>query len=157
LADEQQTDLIALTTEIATAYGGANSISATDLPGLLKSIHDALKGAASGSEAKPVEEPKAPAVPIRRSITRDYLICLEDGRRFKSLKRHLRTKWNLSPEAYRAKWGLPNDYPMVAANYSAARSALAMSIGLGQGGRKKGAAKLARPAVGKPTRPKVKA
>ena len=79
--------------------------------------------------------PKEPAVPVKRSITPDFLICLEDGRKFKSLKRHLRTKYNLSPEDYRAKWGLPKDYPMVAPNYARARSDLAKQMGLGQGGR----------------------
>ena len=79
--------------------------------------------------------PKEPAVPVRRSITADYLVCLEDGRKFKSLKRHLRTKYNLSPEDYRAKWGLAKDYPMVAPNYAKARSDLAKQMGLGQGGR----------------------
>ncbi|HEY4587068.1 MAG TPA: MucR family transcriptional regulator, partial [Brevundimonas sp.] len=86
---------------------------------------------------EPVEAaPKEPAVPIRRSITPDHLVCLEDGRKFKSLKRHLRTKYNMSPEEYRAKWGLPKDYPMVAPNYAKARSELAKQMGLGQGGRK---------------------
>src|SRR6266404_5626057 len=94
----------------------------------------ALAGISSGGEALEAA-PKEPAVPIRRSITPDFLICLEDGRKFKSLKRHLRTKYNMSPEEYRAKWGLPKDYPMVAPNYAASRSALAKAMGLGQGGR----------------------
>jgi predicted transcriptional regulator len=93
-----------------------------------------LAGVSTGAETVEAA-PKEPAVPVRRSITPDYLICLEDGRKFKSLKRHLRTKYNLSPEEYRAKWGLPKDYPMVAPNYAKARSDLAKQMGLGQGGR----------------------
>jgi predicted transcriptional regulator len=96
-------------------------------------VHRALTGV---SVVAPEPEPrKEPAVPVRRSITPDYLVCLEDGKTFKSLKRHLRTKYDLSPEDYRAKWGLPKDYPMVAPNYAAARSALAKNMGLGKGGR----------------------
>src|SRR5205085_6097804 len=84
--------------------------------------------------------PATPAVPVKKSITPDYLICLEDGRKFKSLKRHLRTKYDMSPDQYRSKWNLPKDYPMVAPNYAAARSTLAKQMGLGQGGRKAAAA-----------------
>jgi predicted transcriptional regulator len=93
-----------------------------------------------------------PAVSVRKSISPDFLICLEDGRKFKSLKRHLRTKYDMSPEAYRAKWNLPNDYPMVAPNYAASRSALAKSMGLGQGGRQppKAAVAAKAPTVRKP-------
>ena len=99
-----------------------------------ESVHRALASVSTGAE--PVEAaPKEPAVPVRRSITPDYLVCLEDGRKFKSLKRHLRTKYNMSPEDYRAKWGLAKDYPMVAPNYAKARSELAKQMGLGQGGR----------------------
>jgi predicted transcriptional regulator len=117
-----------------SAYVGNNSVSATDLPSLIQSIHRALAGVSTGAETVEVA-PKEPAVPLKRSITPDYLICLEDGRKFKSLKRHLRTKYNLSPEDYRSKWGLPKDYPMVAPNYAKARSDLAKQMGLGQGGR----------------------
>ena len=105
-----------------------------DLPALIQSVHRALSGISSGGETVEAA-PKEPAVPVRRSITPDFLICLEDGRKFKSLKRHLRTKYNLSPEEYRAKWGLAKDYPMVAPNYAKARSDLAKQMGLGQGGR----------------------
>ena len=126
--------LIELTADIASAYVSNNAVSAADLPSLIKNIHGALSG--MGVEPEPVEAaPKEPAVPVRRSITPDYLICLEDGRKFKSLKRHLRTKYNMSPEEYRAKWNLPKDYPMVAPNYARARSELAKQMGLGQGGR----------------------
>ena len=106
-----------------------------DLPGFAVPVHRALAGVSAGAETVEAA-PKEPAVPIRRSITPDYLVCLEDGRKFKSLKRHLRTKYDMSPDQYRAKWGLPKDYPMVAPNYAQARSNLAKQMGLGQGGRK---------------------
>ena len=131
---EEKSDVIEMTADIVSAYVGNNSVAATDLPGLIQSIHRALAGVSTGAEAVETA-PKEPAVPVRRSITPDFLICLEDGRKFKSLKRHLRTKYNLSPEEYRAKWGLPKDYPMVAPNYAKARSDLAKQMGLGQGGR----------------------
>lgn len=132
---EDKPELLEMTADIVSAYVGNNTVSAETLPSLIASIHAALSGVSSGPvEAKP--EPKEPAVPIRKSIAPDFLICLEDGRKFKSLKRHLRTKYDMSPEEYRAKWGLPKDYPMVAPNYAKARSELAKSMGLGQGGRK---------------------
>ncbi len=132
---DEQPELIEMTTEIVAAYVSTNSVPAADLTVLIQNVYKALSGAASGSTAVEVA-PKDPAVPIKKSITPDFLICLEDGRRFKSLKRHLRTKYDLSPEAYRAKWGLAKDYPMVAPNYARARSDLARQMGLGQGGRK---------------------
>ncbi len=131
---DEKVDLIEMTAEIVASYVENNTISTTDLPALIQSVHRALNSVSSGSEAVEAA-PKEPAVPIRRSITPDYLICLEDGRKFKSLKRHLRTKYNMSPEDYRAKWGLAKDYPMVAPNYAKARSDLAKQMGLGQGGR----------------------
>ncbi|WP_312599521.1 MucR family transcriptional regulator [Brevundimonas sp.] len=132
---EDKPELLEMTADIVSAYVGNNTVSAETLPSLIASIHAALSGVSNGSvEAEP--EPKEPAVPIRKSIAPDFLICLEDGRKFKSLKRHLRTKYDMSPEEYRAKWGLPKDYPMVAPNYAKARSELAKSMGLGQGGRK---------------------
>jgi predicted transcriptional regulator len=121
------------TTEIVAAFVSKNQTATADLPALIQAVHRALTGI---SVATPEPEPrKEPAVPIRRSITPDHLVCLEDGKTFKSLKRHLRTKYDMSPEDYRAKWGLPKDYPMVAPNYAAARSALAKNMGLGKGGR----------------------
>jgi len=139
--------LIELTADIASAYVSNNSVSAADLPGLIKNIHIALSG--TSAEPEPVVEVKTPAVSIKKSITDDFLICLEDGRKFKSLKRHLRAKYNLSPEEYRTKWSLPKDYPMVAPAYANARSALAKQMGLGQGGRKAAAkpAKAVKPAA----------
>ena len=132
---DDQSELIQMTTEVVASYVSSNSIPASDLPVLIQSVYKALSGASA--DPVPVEAPpKDPAVPVKKSITPDYLICLEDGRRFKSLKRHLRSKYDLSPEAYRAKWGLPKDYPMVAPNYARARSELAKQMGLGQGGRK---------------------
>ena len=131
---EDKVELIEMTTDIVSAYVGNNVVTAADLPVLIQSIHRAL--ATINQAPEQVEQtPKDPAVPVKKSITPDFLICLEDGRKFKSLKRHLRTKYNLSPEDYRAKWGLPKDYPMVAPNYARARSDLAKQMGLGQGGR----------------------
>ena len=131
---EERAEIIEMTADIVSAYVGANSLGAADLPGLIQAVHRALAGVSATAE--PVEAtPKEPAVPLKRSITPEFLICLEDGRKFKSLKRHLRTKYNMSPEDYRAKWSLPKDYPMVAPNYAKARSELAKQMGLGQGGR----------------------
>lgn len=132
---EDKSELLEMTADIVSAYVGNNSVSANDLPSLIANIHAALSSVTTGVvEVAP--EPKEPAVPIRKSISPDFLICLEDGRKFKSLKRHLRTKYDMSPEDYRAKWGLAKDYPMVAPNYAKARSELAKQMGLGQGGRK---------------------
>lgn len=132
--NSEKSEFIELTAGIVSAYVGNNSVSAAELPGLILAIHNAISGVGGGPVEAPVA-PQTPAVSVRKSINPDFLICLEDGRQFKSLKRHLRTKYNLSPEDYRAKWGLAKDYPMVAPNYAAARSALAKSMGLGQGGR----------------------
>jgi predicted transcriptional regulator len=131
---DDKSEVIEMTADIVSAYVGNNSVSANDLPALIQSVHRALSGVSTGVEVVEVA-PKEPAVPVKRSITPEYLVCLEDGRKFKSLKRHLRTKYNLSPEDYRAKWGLAKDYPMVAPNYAKARSDLAKQMGLGQGGR----------------------
>lgn len=124
-------DLIELSTDIVSAYVSNNSVSVTDLPRLIAEVHGALRGLQTNEVQVPVEELK-PAVPVRKSVAADYIICLEDGKKFKSLKRHLRTHYNLSPEEYREKWGLPADYPMVAPNYSATRSKLAKDNGLGR-------------------------
>ncbi|EKY24647.1 MucR family transcriptional regulator [Brevundimonas diminuta] len=132
---EEKPELLEMTADIVSAYVSNNTVSADTVPTLIAQIHAALSGVSEAPvEAEP--EPQEPAVPVRKSITPDFLICLEDGRKFKSLKRHLRTKYNMSPEEYRAKWGLPKDYPMVAPNYAKARSELAKQMGLGQGGRK---------------------
>lgn len=131
---DEKSEIIEMTADIVSAYVGNNSVTSADLPALIQSVHRALAGVAGGGEIAEAA-PKEPAVPLKRSITPEFLICLEDGRKFKSLKRHLRTKYNMSPEEYRAKWGLPKDYPMVAPNYAKARSDLAKQMGLGQGGR----------------------
>ena len=133
--DETHTeaDLVGMTTDIVSAYVSNNAVAPDALANLITSVHAVLAGMPSGLE--PEVEPQAPAVPIRRSITPDYLISLEDGSKYKSLKRHLSTKYDMTPEEYRAKWGLPSDYPMVAPNYAKARSELAKQFGLGQGGR----------------------
>ena len=131
---DDKAEIIEMTAEIVAAYVENNTIAMADLPGLIQSVHRALASVSAGVEAVEAA-PKEPAVPVRRSITPDHLVCLEDGRKFKSLKRHLRTKYNMSPEDYRAKWGLAKDYPMVAPNYAKARSELAKQMGLGQGGR----------------------
>jgi predicted transcriptional regulator len=130
---ENKPPLIELATQIVAAYVAKNPVEQADLPKLITEVHRALELAASGPAAKRDEAAEAkPAVSVRRSITPDYLICLEDGKKFKSLKRHLRTHFNLTPEQYREKWGLPADYPMVAPNYANSRSKLAKNMGLGQ-------------------------
>lgn len=126
----QHNDLVALTAEIVSAYVSNNPVGAAELPGLIGDVHAALARASTGVEPAEREDSK-PAVAIKRSVTPDYIICLEDGKKFKSLKRHLRTHYKLTPDEYRAKWGLPHDYPMVAPNYAAARSQLAKKMGLG--------------------------
>lgn len=125
-----------LTASIVSAYVSNNPTSAGEIPALINQIHAALvRVAGGGTEA--ALEPAKPAVSVKKSITPDYLVCLEDGKRFKSLKRHLRTQYNMSPDQYREKWGLPADYPMVAPNYAVARSQLAMKMGLGQQRRRR--------------------
>ena len=122
---------IDLTASIVSAYVGNNPIPAAEIPALINVVHGALLRVSAGrTEAPP--EPAKPAVSVKKSITAYYLVCLEDGKRFKSLKRHLRTQYNMTPEQYRDKWGLPADYPMVAPNYAVARSQLAKKMGLGQ-------------------------
>jgi predicted transcriptional regulator len=126
-ADQNAVDL---TADVVAAFVSNNSVSATDLPGLIASIHTAIVGLSAPAPAPEAEKP-VPAVPIKKSVTPDYIISLEDGRQYKSLKRHL-TGRGLTPADYRAKWGLPRDYPMVAANYAARRSEMAKAIGLGR-------------------------
>lgn len=128
---------IELAAEIVSAYVSNNSVPASDLPTLLGDVHAAIVRVSTGT-AVAVPEVVKPAIAPRKSITNDYLVCLEDGRKFKSLKRHLRTQYNLSPEEYREKWGLAADYPMVAPAYAQARSALAKQMGLGQQRRRRG-------------------
>lgn len=124
-------DLVEMTAEIVSAYIGNNAVSVSEVPVLIETVFGALSSV-DQTDMNNDEPVVVPAVSVRQSITPDYLICLEDGKRFKSLKRHLRTHYNLSPEEYRRKWGLPPEYPMVAPNYAAARSKLAKKMGLGQ-------------------------
>ena len=123
-------DALELTTEIVAAYVSNNPVQSSELSNLIRSVHDTLQGlalpAAETSEAKP-------AIPVKKSVTDDYIICLEDGKKFKSLKRHLRAKYDMTPEEYREKWSLPYDYPMVAPSYARKRSKLAKQMGLGTG------------------------
>ncbi|KQM28952.1 MULTISPECIES: MucR family transcriptional regulator [unclassified Sphingomonas] len=126
---ERDGTLIALTADIVAAHVGNNTIELAEIPTLIRSVHGALAGLASTAEAP---APRAePAVSVRASIKPDYIVCLEDGRKLKMLKRHLMTHYNLTPEQYRAKWNLPADYPMVAPNYAEQRRTLAKQIGLG--------------------------
>ena len=124
-------NLIDLTADIVSAYVSNNTVASADLAGLINEVYNALHRTSTAS-VEPEPEPLKPAVPIKKSVTPDYIICLEDGKKFKSLKRHLRTHYDMSPEEYREKWGLAPDYPMVAPNYAAARSELAKKMGLGQ-------------------------
>jgi predicted transcriptional regulator len=128
---EEDTSLVDLTVDIVSAYVANNQVAIASLADLIRTVHGSLTGL---NNPKPVEAetPLKPAVPIKKSVTPDYLISLEDGRKFKSLTRHLRTSFDLTPAQYREKWGLPSDYPMVAPNYSAQRSLLAKELGLGQ-------------------------
>ena len=125
-----------LTASIVSAYVSNNATTAAEIPGLISQIHAALLRVANGGSETALETAK-PAVSVKKSMTPDYLVCLEDGKRFKSLKRHLRTQYNMTPEQYREKWGLPSDYPMVPPNYAVARSQLAKKMGLGQQRRRR--------------------
>jgi len=132
---DDKNNLAELTADVVAAYVANNPVPVTSLPDLIKDVHSALNSASKGAN-EPAEAPKNPAVSIRKSVTSDHIVCLEDGLKFKSLKRHLRTYHGMTPEEYRAKWSLPADYPMVAANYSEKRAALAKKIGLGNRRRK---------------------
>ena len=131
--DSEQGQLLELTTKIVAAYVGKNSVQVADLPNLITTVRQAL--ASLGQPPEQVEaasEPLKPAVSIKKSVTADYIICLEDGKKLKMLKRHLHSTYNMTPDEYRAKWNLPSDYPMVAPNYAQARSKLALKLGLGR-------------------------
>jgi len=127
---EHKRDLVGMAAEIVAAFVSANTVAPQDLPGLIRTVHSALGEVAGESPARG-ELAQEPAVPVKKSITPDFIICLEDGKKFKSLKRHLRTRYSMTPDEYRAKWGLPHDYPMVAPNYAKERSNLAKRMGLG--------------------------
>ena len=144
---QNTTNHLELAADIVSAFVSNNSVPATELPTLIGSVHQALNALANGAAQQPAEEQKAPAVPVKKSVQPDYIVCLDDGKRFKSLKRHLRTTYNLTPEQYRAKWGLAHDYPMVAPNYAATRSELAKQMGLGAQRRKRPEPEPAQPAT----------
>lgn len=137
---ENDQQIVAMAADIVSAYVGHNSVPTSELPAVIASVYASLTKLGAEPEAPPAE-PLVPAVPIRKSVTPEAIICLEDGKKFKSLKRHISSKYGLTPEQYRTKWGLPIDYPMTAPNYAEARSALAKSMGLG---RKAGQVKSAR-------------
>jgi predicted transcriptional regulator len=132
-SDTQTTtdDLLRLASDIVAAYVANNPIAVSEIPGMIKSIHNTLGGLASGVMVEGSGSQK-PAISVKKSITPEYIICLEDGKKLKMLKRYLRSRYKLTPEEYRAKWGLPADYPMVAPNYAAQRSEFAKKIGLGR-------------------------
>ena len=151
---ESQPDLniVEMSAEIVSAYVRNNSVPASELPSLLQSIHDSLSNILNGAKPEPVKEPLQPKVPIKKSVTNEFIVCLEDGKRFKSLKRHLHSEHGLSPQEYREKWGLGKDYPMVAPAYADARSNLAKTMGLG---RKAGTASAEPPAPEPEPEPEV--
>ena len=131
MSDGKDSDpFIGLTANIVSAYVSNNSVAAADIPALINQVHAALLGVSGGQQDGLADAPK-PAVTIKKSVTPEHIICLEDGKKFKSLKRHLRTQYDMTPEQYREKWGLPPDYPMGAPNYAATRSKLAKQMGLG--------------------------
>ena len=122
---------IEIVADLVSAYVSNNSIRAADLPEFIASVHASIRSLADG-QSEPTPPPLVPAVPVKKSVSQDHIICLEDGKKFRSLKRHLGTVYNMTPDEYRTKWGLPKDYPMVAPGYSEIRSKLAKDIGLGQ-------------------------
>jgi len=125
-------ELLRMTAEVVSAYVSNNTLATGQLADVIQAVYNSLRGLEGGA-AEPTPEPLKPAVPIRKSITPDYLVCLEDGKKLKMLKRHLRSTYNMTPDEYRAKWGLPPDYPMVAPKYAEQRSEFAKKIGLGRG------------------------
>ena len=127
----QHAELLSLTTKIVAAHAGSNKLPMSDLPALIGSVFEALRMVGTVAVEQPVAA-LVPAVPVRKSVTPEFIVCLEDGKKLKTLKRHLATSYNLTPAAYRQRWGLPNDYPMVAPAYAAQRSALAKSLGFGR-------------------------
>ncbi|MBV5263197.1 MucR family transcriptional regulator [Pinisolibacter aquiterrae] len=132
MTDTANSNLIDLAADIVSAYVSNNTVPAAELSGLIAEVYGALQRTSTGVAPEPMPEPLKPAVPVKKSVNPDFIVCLEDGKKFKSLKRHLRTQYNMTPEEYREKWGLPTDYPMVAPNYAQARSDLAKKMGLGQ-------------------------
>ena len=136
MSDPASGNFIELTADIVSAYVSNNTVATADIPALIAQVHSALTRV-SGSTSEAPSEPLKPAISVKKSVTPEHIVCLEDGKKFKSLKRHLRTQYNMTPEQYRDKWGLGPDYPMVAPNYAAARSQLAKQMGLGQQRRRR--------------------
>ncbi|WP_114393721.1 MucR family transcriptional regulator [Oleisolibacter albus] len=130
--DLQVAEFLRMTAEIVSAYVGKNSLPTQQIPEVINTVYSSLTGL-QGAPREPQTEPPRPAVPIKKSVTPEYIVCLEDGKKLKMLKRHLRSTYNMTPDEYRAKWALPADYPMVAPNYAAQRSEFAKKIGLGRG------------------------
>lgn len=131
---EAKNDLVDMAADIVSAYVSANQVPPQELPALIRTVYSALQEV-SGAAAVSQELAQEPAIAVKKSVTPDYIICLEDGKKFKSLKRHLRTRYSMTPDEYRTKWGLPHDYPMVAPNYAKERSNLAKRMGLGHSRR----------------------
>lgn len=153
VSPQNNIDVVSLASEILVAYVSNNSVPRAELPALIADVHAAIERLVPAEAEEPQAAP-VPAVPVRKSVTNDHIVCLEDGKTFKSLKRHLSTHHGMTPDEYRAKWNLPHDYPMVAPAYAEARSALARSMGLG---RKRGAKAAAAEETPKPTRAPRKA
>ncbi len=131
---DTRNDLVEMAADIVSAYVSANQVPPSEIPALIRTVYASLQQIAGSSPAA-VASAQEPAVPVKKSITPDYIVCLEDGKKFKSLKRHLRTKYSMTPDEYRTKWALPHDYPMVAPNYAKERSNLAKRMGLGHARR----------------------
>lgn len=153
-SSDRDLNLLTLTADVVAAHVGNNSVAIGDIPGLIASVHAALAGL--GAAVEPVATAQEPAIAVKRSVKPDYIICLEDGKKLKMLKRHLMTHYQMTPDQYRAKWNLPADYPMVAPNYAEKRRALAKKIGLGRKPGSKAAPKPAPAAPKKVGRPRKK-
>ena len=136
MGKDSEDDILKLVTEIVSAYVSKNPVAAHELPGIIKNVHATLGGFAGDANDRAL--PRAPAVPVRKSVHDDYIVCLEDGKKLKMLKRYLRSRYKLSPSEYRERWNLPPNYPMVAPNYAKKRSDFAKKIGLGKGEGRKG-------------------
>ena len=134
MGKDNEDDLLKMVTEIVSAYVSKNPVPASELPNIIRNVHATLGGI--GAEDRTL--PRAPAVPVKKSVQDDYIVCLEDGKRLKMLKRYLRARYKMSPDEYRQRWNLPPDYPMVAPNYARKRSDFAKKIGLGKGGERGG-------------------
>ena len=136
LSDQQRESSLSFVVDIVASYVSMNHVQPSHLPELIATVHEAIARLHAPEASPKIEQPREPAVPIKKSITRDFIVCLEDGKTFRSLRRHLMSSYGMTPEAYREKWKLPKDYPMVAPAYAAIRSRLAKAIGLGSGSKK---------------------